>query len=319
MKAGDNRWTDFPDWIFGITKEIWEDRGLGPKMKEYYHPDVVVRTPAGVSTGEAGMTQATIHALNTFPDRELLGEDVIWSGDTETGLLSSHRIFSTATHLGHGAFGPPTGTPLVYRGIADCYAKDGQISDEWLVRDNGAIVRQIGSDPETWARALVEKGQAGEPFTPAKDKVGPYTGKGNEHPAGQRLATLLTDVMAGDFSAIGRTYDRAADLSYPGGVAARGASGADRFWLPLRSAFPEATFEIHHTIGREDPDMPPRAAVRWSLDGAHSGPGPFGAPTGAPVHIMGITHVEWGPWGLRREWTVLDEVAVWTQIVLGSA
>jgi hypothetical protein len=61
--------------------------------------------------------------------------------------------------------------------------------------------------------------------------------------------------------------------------------------------------------------MPPRAAVRWSLDGKHDGWGMFGKPTGAPVHVMGITHVEYGPWGLRREWTLIDEVAIWVQIL----
>jgi hypothetical protein len=40
---------------------------------------------------------------------------------------------------------------------------------------------------------------------------------------------------------------------------------ADRFWMGLRAAFPSATFTIHHRIGRDDPMMPPRAALRWSL------------------------------------------------------
>ncbi len=315
MKAGDNRWKDFPDYIIGITKEIWEDRGLAPKMKEYYHKDCVVRTPAGTSIGEAAMTATTLHTLNCVPDRQLLGEDVIWSGDTDAGMLSSHRLYSTATHLGDGPFGPPSGAKLVYRGIADCYAKDGQISDEWLVRDNGAIVRQIGSDPETWARDLVASGKGGAPLTPDNDVVGPYTGRGNDDPIGARLADILTRIMEWDFAVIPAEYDRAAELQYAGGVAARGPEGADRFWLPLRSAFPSAEFEIHHVIGRQDPDMPPRAAVRWSLTGAHDGPGPFGPPTGSKVHVMGITHAEFGPWGLRREFTLLDEVAVWTQIV----
>jgi len=31
--------------------------------------------------------------------------------------------------------------------------------------------------------------------------------------------------------------------------------------------------------------MAPRAAVRWSLTGAHEGPGPVGDPTGAAVHV----------------------------------
>ncbi len=69
-------------------------------------------------------------------------------------------------------------------------------------------------------------------------------------------------------------------------------------------------------IGREDPMMPPRAAVRWSLFGRHDGWGGFGAPSGAAVYVMGITHAEFGPWGLRREWTLYDETAIWTQIAL---
>ncbi len=64
--------------------------------------------------------------------------------------------------------------------------------------------------------------------------------------------------------------------------------------------------------------LPPRAAVRWSLTGKHSGPGFFGAPTGSEVHVMGITHAEWGEWGLRREFTIYDETAIWKQIHLAT-
>ena len=64
--------------------------------------------------------------------------------------------------------------------------------------------------------------------------------------------------------------------------------------------------------------MPPRAALRWSLDGNHDGGGMFGPPTGAPVHVMGLSHAEFGPWGLRREYVLIDEIAIWTQILLGS-
>jgi hypothetical protein len=31
---------------------------------------------------------------------------------------------------------------------------------------------------------------------------------------------------------------------------------------------------------------------------------------------MGLTHAEWGPWGLRREFTLFDELAIWKQILL---
>jgi hypothetical protein len=64
----------------------------------------------------------------------------------------------------------------------------------------------------------------------------------------------------------------------------------------------------------EDRLMPPRAALRWSLTGRHDGWGPFGRPSGAEVHVMGMSHAEFGPAGLRREWTLYDEAAVWMQI-----
>ena len=86
--------------------------------------------------------------------------------------------------------------------------------------------------------------------------------------------------------------------------------------MGLRASFPSATFEIHHVIGREDDKMPPRAALRWSLTGKHDGWGSFGAPTGAEVHIMGASHAEFGPWGLRREFALFDETAIWKQIAL---
>lgn len=317
MRGFDDRWRDFPDYILGITKEIWEDRGLGAKMKEYYHPKVVVRTPAGVSHGEPNMTAATMATLIELPDRTLMGEDVIWSGTPEEGMLSSHRLINTATHLGDGAFGKATGVRLKYRAIADCYAKDNQISDEWLVRDNGALVRQMGMDPRDWAAQEIEEGRTEMPFQPAMDVPGPYKGKGNKNAWGAAYAGLLTRLMEAEFSVIPAEWDRACHLEYPGGQSAHGHAAADRHWLGLRSAFPSASFEVHHVIGREDEMMPPRAAVRFSLTGKHDGWGAFGRPTGALVHVMGIAHAEFGPWGLRREWVLYDETAIWKQILLG--
>jgi len=117
---------------------------------------------------------------------------------------------------------------------------------------------------------------------------------------------------------IPRVYDRAVQSEYPGGATGHGFGPVDEFWMGLRAAFPDATFTIEHSIGRDDPMMAPRAAVRWSLQGAHSGWGAFGAPTGAEVYILGISHAEFGPWGLRRDYTLIDETAVWKQILLAT-
>ena len=325
MTAEPRRWKDVPDYIIGITKEIWEDRGVAT-LKDHYASDIVVRSPASVVVGNSDVIGATLATLAEFPDRQLLGEDVIWCGDpaggAEGGPLSSHRLMCTATHAGDGVYGRASGTKLRYRILADCYSELDRVRDEWLVRDQGAIVRQLGHAPRDFAADLIAREGGRDacvaPLTPETDRPGPYTGRGTDDPWGLRLREILERIMASDLRVIPETYDRAANVSYPGGVEGYGTGAADRFWIGLRASFPKADFTIDHVIGRSDPQMPPRAAVRWSLWGRHSGWGRFGVPTGAMVYVLGITHVEFGPWGLRREWTLYDEVSVWKQIVLGD-
>ncbi|MBO6637758.1 MAG: ester cyclase [Roseitalea sp.] len=319
MKGFDDRFTDFPDYILGITKEIWEDRGIHT-LHRYYADNIIVRSPGSVVVGNQGVIAATMATLAEFPDRQLLGEDVIWCGTPEEGMLSSHRIVSTATHDGDGVYGAATGTKLTYRILADCHAINNRIDDEWLIRDQGAIVRQMGWDPADYARELIarEGGTDGcvKPLTPANDRPGPYRGKGNDDEFGARYAELLTRIMGAEMAAIGTEYDRGCHLEHPGGITAHGRDAADRFWMGLRASFPSATFSIDHAMGNQDALMSPRAAVRWSLSGKHDGWGAFGRPTGADVYVLGISHAEYGPRGLRREYVVYDETSIWKQIVM---
>jgi hypothetical protein len=319
MKGFSDRFTDFPDYILGITNEIWEQRGLAT-LHHYYAQDIPVRSPGSIVFGNAGVIGATMSTLAEFPDRRLLGEDVIWSGTPEDGMLSSHRILSTATHLGDGVYGKATGTKLRYRIIADCHAINNQINDEWLIRDQGAVVRQLGWDPKEYAIDLIEREGGADncvqPFHPSIDKAGPYTGRGNDNAWGVKYADVLNRIMGADLAVIPAEYDRAVSGFYPGGQELVSTDGVDDFWVGLRASFPSATFSIDHQIGREDPMMSPRAAIRWSLTGKHDGWGAFGKPSGAEVHVMGVSHVEFGPWGIRREYTLFDETSIWKQIAL---
>ena len=331
MKGFDPKWRDVPHFVMGITREIWEDRAIA-SLTHRYAPGLIVRSPASVVVDNSRVIAATMATLAEFPDRELLGEDVIWCADpartdaTTDAFLSSHRLVCTATHSRPGVYGAPTGRRLAYRILADCAISHDRVADEWLVRDQGAIVRQLGHDPVAWTRDLIAREGGPEtcvqPMTPANDVAGPYDGRGNDNEWGARYAGIVSRIMAADLAVIPREYDRAATLEYPGGVSDRGWSGADRFWLGLRAAFPDATFTIEHVIGREDPLMPPRAALRWSLHGKHSGWGAFGTPSGAEVYVMGMCHAEFGPFGaaggasLRREWALYDETAIWKQILL---
>lgn len=319
------KYTDFTDFILGVTAEIWEGRGI-ERLKQHYSDDIIVRSPSGVVVGNDAVIGATRETLAEFPDRRLLGEDVIWEQTGINSWLSSHRLFCTATHLGHGFFGAPTGKRLQYRVIADCHAEGcpingWKINDEWLIRDFGAILRCLGKT----AREFAEEWQARQQkagkvvrfagLRKCSSPVGPYVGSGiNTQPATD-YECVLQSVMVDDFSAIARHYDPACQLDLPSGFTGHGIGDAERFWLGLRSSFPSAVFNIEHRVGRTDSGQPVRVALRWSLDGGHDGFGMFGAPTNNPVHIMGISHAEFGPRGLKREFILIDEVSVWQQIL----
>lgn len=319
MQGFDPKWKDFPDYIIGITKEIWEERGIAT-LDHYYAPDIPVRSPGSMVVGNQGVIAATMATLAEFPDRTLLGEDVIWSGSPEEGMLSSHRIITTATHRHDGVYGKATGKKLTYRIIADCHALNNQINDEWLIRDQTAIVKQMGWEAKAFAADLIMR-EGGphrcvKPFTPEIDVPGPYQGKGNDNEWGEKYAAMLCGMMGADMAVVEREYDRACQVEYPGGETGHSYAAVDEFWMGLRASFPSAEFMIHHQIGRDDPLMPPRAAIRWSLQGKHDGWGRFGTPTGTDVYVMGICHAEFGPWGLRREFAIFDETAIWKQILL---
>lgn len=327
MRGFDPKWRDVPDFIIGITKEIWEDRAIA-SLTHRYAPGLIVRSPASVLVDNSRVIAATMATLAEFPDRALLGEDVIWcedparTGGTTDAFLSSHRLVCTATHTRPGAYGAPTGKRVAYRILADCAIAHDRVDDEWLVRDQSAIVRQLGFDVVAWTRDLIAREGGAErcvkPMTPESDVAGPYDGRGNDDVWGAKYADIVSRIMAADFAVIPAEYDRACTLEYPGGVSGRGWADADQFWMGLRAAFPDAAFRIEHVIGRDDPLMPPRAALRWSLHGKHAGWGSFGTPTGTEVYVLGISHAEFGPWGLRREWTLIDETAIWKQIILAT-
>ena len=313
MQRTETRPEDAADLIRKATDAIWDRRGLTGAARAFYDPAVVRRSPMGLVEGEAAVLREVMATAQEFPDRRVLTEDVICAATPE-GTLCSQRFRSRATHAGSGTFGAPSGRRIGWLSLADRQVTAGRITAEWVVNDTGAMLRQMDLTPRDWVAAILAEG-APEPTLSDLTDPAPERPEGNDLAPGRQLAEVLDRLMGSDFAAVEQCYDPGCALEYPGGVAGHGPEDAERFWLPLRAAFPEARFAVHHVAGREDRQMPPRASLRWSLTGRHDGWGPFGAPTGAAVHILGITHAEFGPLGLRREWTLIDEAAVWVQIL----
>ena len=86
MKGFDPKFRDFPDYIVRITEEIWEGRGLHT-LHDYYEPDVIMRMPLGIMRGNQDVIDGTLATIAEFPDRQLLGEDVIWSGNEDKDIF----------------------------------------------------------------------------------------------------------------------------------------------------------------------------------------------------------------------------------------
>ena len=317
MQNFDPKWLDFPHFIIGITKEIWEDRQIS-LLETCYAKDIIVRSAGGIKQGCQAVIDDTLAKMAAFQDLKILAEDVIWSGGESQHYLSSHRTVITGTQTGDGVYGPASGRRYYARCIADCAVTAGVFDDEWLVFESSSIVRQLGHDPRDYVRRQIaaEGGadRAKRAFTPDQDRPGPYVLRGNDNEWGGKLVDILTRIMRKDIAVIGRMYDRAVRFEHPGGHGGWSWDFAEAAWMGLRSAFPAAKFTVHHVIGNDETGRQPRAAVRWSLDGKHEGYGRFGAPTGANVHIMGITHADFGPWGVQREFTQVDELAIWKQI-----
>ncbi len=314
------QYADVPDFIYGITREIWEDRGIGGKLERYYAPDVLVRAPTGLTASNAGVTAQTLQTLHQFPDRQLVGEDVIWSDGGDGSFLSSHRLSSVMRHQGDGSYGEATGQLVRSRIIADCWVVDTVVTEEWLVRDQASFARCLGMEPRELARQMVDDDlRRGLPigfYLPEHDRPGRYRPVVQEAPEvelytnGYRRLWHLKETAA-----VRDLYFHGANLFAPGGEIFRGHMDIDRFYLGYLASFPDAELTIASATINRDPGQPTRIALRWALRGTHSGFGHFGPPSGAPIHVMGISHAHVVNGRISFEWIVTDEVSIWKQII----
>lgn len=320
MRGFDPQFRDLPDYIDKVTREIWEDRGIGGSLDKYYAPDVIVRAANAIITDNKGVTGATLATLHEFPDRQLVNEDVIWTGDEDAGFLSSHRLISVMRKQGAGAYGPATGQLVRARIIADCVVKDNQITEEWLVRDHASFAICLGMTPEHLARDLVAQDLATHGkvtvFTPANDKAGPYKAVIDESAEASRYADAWREIWGTKTPAAIRDYYAVgAAVSVSGGATLSGHGDIDRFVISYLASFPDAKLTVDHLIVNHDPGQPTRLALRWSIVATHTGWGRFGRPTGAPIYILGITHAHMVAGRITMEWAITDEVAIWKQIL----
>ena len=111
-----------------------------------------------------------------------------------------------------------------------------------------------------------------------------------------------------------KSHDRGCEAHVPGNRLLHGRLKLSQWFTGYISAFPMGKFTLNHWILNEEAGKNTRVAVRWSYVAEHAGIGAFGRPTGAPVVILAITHAELQAGQVVREYTLIDELALWGQI-----
>ena len=188
------------------------------------------------------------------------------------------------------------------------------------MRDQGAMVRQLGYTPEQFARYLIDKeggkSKAIKVFNRSSDKKSEYTPvKVNEVSSGYIYSNILKKIFYNDYHF--EDYDRAASLFWPSNKVGNGSEDIIKYWSSLKNIFSEKKFTIEHVASLDEKNNNQKATIRWFLSGKHSKDSEeFGKKTDKDLFIMGINHAELRDDKIIREWVLFDEVAIWKQILM---
>jgi predicted ester cyclase len=326
LRGFDQDYADLVDYILRCTHRIWEQKDVG-LIETHYGADCPIHLMSGTTIGLAGVIDGTLRTLGGFPDRTLIGEAVIWSGDETSGYLSSHRITSTGSNWGGSELGPATGRRVAFTTIADCPCRENLIVEEWLVRDNSAIVWQLGHNPRDVARAQADADRSAgqgpqawrsERMQRVRDLATtsfPVRSVPDPHADPEAWVRWFVDCVLNHrrLAAIRDAYHANARVQAPGGRRLFGHGETTGWWAAFLGCFAGARVRIDHIAHQAAGDALD-VALRWELAGRHDGPALYGHPTGRDCYILAVTHWRLERGRISREWTVFDEVALLRQM-----
>lgn len=326
----DDEFIDITDYIIRITHRIWEQKNVG-LCYDYYSDICPVYILGAYSESVDLVVQNTLKTIAAFPDRSLIGENVIWKEEADGVYYSSHLITSIMTNTGDSEFGPATGKTGRVTTIADCVCKENRIIEEWLVRDNSFLIKQLGIDlmdavhqlaatptlPKftSWHASEYKRVLEHDHRRPI-EKLDAYTdlnGFDAEQFSASWLQTLFNQKM---FSLLSSYYHPNAELQWPGGRVALGLaqiSGALIQWL---AQCPDAKLTMDHIgvtyFAQDTCDI----AIRWALAGTHSPQiAALKHTKGNTFFVLGVTHLRVYKGKISKEVTVFDEIALYANLL----
>jgi hypothetical protein len=324
----DEEFIDIVDYIIRITHRIWEQKNVG-LCYQYYADICPVFTLGAYSECVEQVVQNTLKTIAAFPDRSLIGENVIWRENDDGSYYSSHLITSIMTNTGQSEFGQATHKTGRVTTIADCVCFKNRIIKEWLVRDNSFLVKQLGIDlvdasinlasslphkafkpwfESEYARVCATKHR--EDFVVSQDQ---WSANGF---AQSWIQTIFNQKQ---FSKLHDYYHIAAQQQWPGGRRSTGLaqiSGTLIQWL-AQCADAKVTLDHLALVPFEQDCID--IAVRWSLAGTYSPNEPRLAELkGQAFFVLGASHLRLKNRKIVQEITVFDEVALYANLIRES-
>jgi hypothetical protein len=138
--------SEFAQHLFG---KGWNRRSLG-LLQQYYSPVCEVQAPSGrrlFGTGEVvGFISSLLSAL---PDAVVSVQHVASVPFFDLGTDIAVRWSLAGTHTGPGLHGKATGLPVYLLAISHWRVIDNRISEEWMVFDELALLRQLRQSSKT--------------------------------------------------------------------------------------------------------------------------------------------------------------------------
>lgn len=327
MKGFNKDYNDFVDYIMKITHRIWEEKGIGV-IYDTYHNNVTMHFGASNAVGIDKVISGTLQTLHAFPDRKLIGQNVVWSNHGENGYMSSHRILSTATNLNDSSFGPATNKKINFRTVVDCAVENNRIYEEWLVRDNLWITKQLGFDPHELAKKMAlascdNNGVKNTRFGMDINMQGqffPEIYRAKDESIGEFVREMVSKIYNYRlFNEVANYYNENSVLHFICDKDLTGFNQIQGMLINLFASFPNASYTAERVSCNEREESNNYdVAVRWRLSGIHEGLGMFGEASGNPVEILGITHYRIANRKVVEEWMTFDGLDVLRQIYLGN-
>lgn len=310
--------------VIHSMRRIWEEGGIGLLYTHYSH-NVLLHTTGGTTYGREAVIASTQRELGAYPDVRLFGDDVVSTPQGDS-YHTSHRAMHVGSNLGWSQYGPPTGKKIKRRVVAQCVVRKNLIIEEWMARDELAVIRGLGLDEFSLAREVgaTEAEARGWPMSISTGEVPRVRGQlapaeidetsDRVSPAEYVVRSMFQQVWNWRrLDRITAYYSPAVIIKTSTDRTLNGPAALRHLVLEWLAGFSDVAISIEHMMSN-DRSGGVVVATRWRIDGTHDGPGRWGDPTGRRITLLGFSHQLVVDAMIVAEWTVFDEFALLKQI-----